>query len=152
MLHNKKGLTLIELIVVVSIMAIIMSIAIPMYNKYVQKANIEQEIKKIFTTLNQARIKAFTQKEECRIYWDSNPFTVLHATCGGDTTSITLKFKFQGNISSNAKYVSFSMDGTSNQNGSIYCSAKIKSKYSCIKISRNRIILGKWNGSLCEVE
>jgi len=150
MLHNREGVTLIELVVVMSIMAIIMSIAIPMYSKYERRVNVERETKKVFTVLNQARLKAFTQKEDCKVEWDSNPFTLLHRMCGSDNATTTLKCEFQSRISSNVLYVKFSMGGVSKQTGSIHCEED--AKYNCVNISKTRIILGKWNGSSCEVE
>ena len=151
---DKKGVTLIELIVVISITVIIMSIAIPMYNRWVKKESVSGDVQKIYSTLNELRLKAFVGKEECKMQWANNPFKKAYLYCGGKNIGeIKLKNNFEASMKLGVSYVDFSYDGTADHNGNIHVKGdNYGFKYSCVNISVIRISLGKWNGNSCENE
>lgn len=62
---NIKGITLIEILVVLSIMGILLSIGIPQYTKWKTKYDYECDIKELYSLLSDARMKSYTQKKEC---------------------------------------------------------------------------------------
>ncbi len=149
---EKDGITLIELLVVIAVLAIILSISIPSYNRWLAKNRLESDINKIYSTLNDLRMKAFTQKVECKLVWSSDEFDNMTAYCGNrNVGEITLHYKFRGSMSSSVKYVDFSTDGTADHLGKIFYSNgdDFGAKYDCVKISRFRILKGRMSGDEC---
>ncbi len=155
---SSKGLTLIELLIVLSIMAILFSIGIPVYTKWKVKYDVEYDIKELFSMINRARIKSFIEKKACGIYFGSSPFSVVQLKCDTDDDgSITdsgsetiatcsLKKKFI----STASYVKF-IDGIAINFINIHPdNIHITSYRNCISVSLLRVIIGKWNGANCE--
>ncbi|MBO3639099.1 type IV pilin protein [Acinetobacter soli] len=60
--HNKKGFTLIELMMVVVMIAILAAIAIPSYQEYIRRSNLvmtQQEMQKIAALLEKHRSRNF---------------------------------------------------------------------------------------------
>ncbi len=145
---KKDGITLIELLVVIAVLAIILSIAIPSYNRWLAKNRLESDVDKIYSTLNDLRMKAFTQKVECKLVWSSDEFDNMTAYCGNrNVGEITLHYKF----TSNGKYISFSTDGRAKLKQSIEFSGSndFGAKYNCVVISEFRISKGKMSGDKC---
>jgi len=149
---KENGLTLIELLVVIAVLVIILSVAIPSYNRWLAKNRVEGDVEKIYSTLNDLRMKAFTQKVECKLEWGSDEFDSMTAYCDNqDIGEITLHYKFKGSMSANVNYVDFSTDGTVDHLGKIYYAGSddFGAKYNCVSISRFRISKGKMSGDDC---
>ncbi len=71
-----KGLTLIELIVTLALMAIMSAIALPPMQKFIAKQQLSSDLLKIKSIIETARNKAITNKEKIQI-------------CGIDTSHVT---------------------------------------------------------------
>ncbi len=151
---NKKGITLIELLVVIALIVIMLSIAIPMYNRWVKKEDVSGDVQKIYSALNELRVRAFSGKQECKMQWAANPFKKVDLYCGGSKIGeIQLKNDFEGSIKLGVSYVDFSSDGTADHNGNIHIKGDdYGARYSCVNISEIRISLGKWDGTDCNTE
>jgi len=162
----RNGFTLIELMVVIAIVAILLGMGIASYNNWKKKYDIENDTKRIFSALTEARIKTFSEKRVYGITWSENPFKRFELRYDtdndGDITDnpgsekiseITLKgSSFIGSIGGFKKYVKFSKEGIAKNLGNIRASnLDIIPEYNCVNISRTRIKMGQWNGSDCEV-
>jgi len=153
-----KGFTLIEMLVVLSIMAILFSIGIPAYTRWATKYKIQNDTKTIFSVLNQARIKAFSEKRTCGISWSDSTFSQIELRCDknydgdiDDTDELIQKIDLKTSFKdgSNSK-VTFKKEGFGKTMITIYTSMpEYNSKYNCIKISRTRILMGHYSGGKC---
>lgn len=79
-MKNKKGFTLVELIVVLVILAILVALLIPALTGYIDKANKQ----KIIATTRQVMMAAQTETSEAYAKVDGGKFTTL--TLSADTT------------------------------------------------------------------
>ncbi|MEF3254340.1 MAG: prepilin-type N-terminal cleavage/methylation domain-containing protein [Deferribacterales bacterium] len=143
-----KGLTLIELLVVISILSIMLGIGVYSYNSYAKKRELENDIYKIYSLMNKARVSAFTEKNDYYIYLYNNGLEVIHDNNtdvnDGFIDRIQLKNKF---ISDNSSYI-FSKNGFVKNVGKIYPEAILDVQYNCIKVE-GMVYLGKMNGGNC---
>lgn len=60
---NERGFTLVELIIVIAIMIILLSLATMAFNQYLQKANIEAQVRMMYADLMDARAQAIMQRD-----------------------------------------------------------------------------------------
>ncbi len=143
---NKKGVTLIEILVVIAILSIIAIIAVPQYNKWQKKYSIEDDTKTIYGIIQKERTKAFTQK--ISVYISVNGKILKIIENGVQTETITLKNSFsggpvnidtRGTISGSRVYYNGSVQGLNPQ-------------YDCVAINDIRVKLGEDNGSSCNVK
>ncbi len=152
------GVTLIEMLVVLSILAILISIGIPAYTRWVTKYKIQNDTKTIFGVLNQARIKAFSEKRTCGISWSDSTFSQIELRCDknydGDINAtdeliqrIDLKTTFKDG---SYNKVTFKKEGFGTSKTICTTLPEYNSKYNCIKISSTRILMGHYSGGDCD--
>ena len=148
---KNRGFSLIELIVVMAIAVILFAIGIPMYASWSKKTQVKKDIYNIYSLLNDARVKAFTMKNNCTVsFISSNEFRL---TCGNNLLSvINTKTPIGHSFQLGSDNMTFGIDGSANIVGTIF-SLELKNKpATCITVSRLRIAIGEWDGKDCKVE
>ncbi len=65
---RNRGFSLVEMLVVIAIIGIILSIAIPNYNSTMTKTNMEKETKELHSTIVNARLAAMQNKQPGALY------------------------------------------------------------------------------------
>ncbi|GAB6071801.1 prepilin-type N-terminal cleavage/methylation domain-containing protein [Venenivibrio stagnispumantis] len=148
-----NGFSLIELLVVIAIMTIILSIGIPNFFRWIETYRIESDTKNIYAFIQQARMKAFTEKIKLDIVLEnSNTPNRLCLKCDSSDDDckneygtnyiqcIDLKRPFNGN------QVNISKRGTLN-GGPVYFSSQNDSEYDCVRVSDIRVKMEKCNGN-----
>ncbi len=158
MKKNIYGFSIIELIIVIGIMAIIATIAIPEFTKWKTKYSIESDTKKLAGFLQQARLKAFTEKIELDIIKGSGKKICFK--CDNSDSDCISKYG-NGNISCVELDNDFSFSGVVNitkrgtlNNKTIKYSGTYYGdiNYNCVVLRNIRIKIGKWNGAKCVVK
>ena len=93
MLHNRRGFTLLELIIALALAAILMAIAYPNYRDWQQSASYKEVSRKIAGTMLDARSRAVSSNREHRV--------TLTLDSGGGNNANTFTIEI-GNRSSNS--------------------------------------------------
>ncbi|GEM_PF-6718105 len=96
---NEKGISLIELMVVVAIIAILASIATPSYQKWRQKINARNTAYEIASIIKFTRAKTLERGMYGRIKWNLNEYDIT--ACGdnnndGNCDEIWIKKNYKG--------------------------------------------------------
>lgn len=144
---NDKGITVIELLVTITVIAIISTIAVPSFNKWLKRYQIESDTKRIYGFIQEARGRAFSQKIDLTIDI-SGTTTVLKDTEGAVLTSIDTKTIYKNST------ITISKRGVISSGSSVLPSAVsgLKPQYNCISISDLRARLGYYDGSGCNAK
>lgn len=89
---NRRGFTLIELIVTMVIMGILLSLAVNSFSNWMRKAQIERQTREMLTDLNTARTEAIFRKTRHSIVLNPDNYILKrysspneNATAGGAT-------------------------------------------------------------------
>ena len=157
-----KGFTLIELLVVIALISILLTMGIPTYTAWKAKYDLEEDIKDVYSLINEARIRSFTEKRVCGVVWGTSPFNTLYLKCDTDDNGdindsgselIKIKkLKQEFKRTTRLSKVKFSKGVLTNSGVglTIYPASFVSGEENCVVISLVRVRLGKWNGSRCE--
>ncbi len=150
-MKNKKGFSVIELIVVVGIMAIIATMAIPSFTKWKTKYSIESDVKSIAAFLQEARMKAFTEKIELDVVSDNgkicfkcdsgdNDCISTYGTGNISCLELDNSFTFSNfGITKRGTMANRTISYSGNYEGDI--------NYDCVAVKNIRVKIGKLNAS-----
>jgi prepilin-type N-terminal cleavage/methylation domain-containing protein len=161
-LRSKKGLTLIEMLIVIAIIGILASAAIPNYSRWKEKYEIDGETKKVYFDLSLAHSTSISNNHNVIVIFDPDNHTYkVHGdrnndeaeNFGEDIKSVNLEnrmeFGFFGNalldvdgnpvlrpisFASNGNTITFNSRGQASTSGSIFLIHK-----NDIGISNNRL-------------
>lgn len=136
--YNFKGITLIEMLVVISILSILLGIGIFSYNKYALGRDVENDTYKIYSLAMKARTSAFTDKTTYYITLKDSKTVVLEDNA---TVIETLNLKSEFSYSNKNKYT-FDKNGFLIDNGSIKSVTAPDVQYNCIRFE-GTVYLGK---------
>ncbi len=140
----KRGITLIELLVIIVMIALLLSIAIPYYRDWRLRWSIESDAKDIYAFLQKARAIAFSQKRALTVIASGRRVCMNDGTA--DIDCINLNNSFTGTISITDRGVF--------NNSSIYYNgtADVNPAYSCVVATLTRVRLGVYDGTNCNAK
>jgi prepilin-type N-terminal cleavage/methylation domain-containing protein len=144
-----RGFTLVELIVVISIIAIITSIATLSWNRMVIKNAIESQIKRVHADMMGIRLEALYSKRPRSVVINGNVFNIFSSavTTVSPISSRTFKYNFKP---TGASTVTFDTSGMANGTQNSFCvdpyndfTVALDAAVDSIVVSQARINLGK---------
>lgn len=155
-----RGVTLIELLIALSILAILLGIGIPQFNVWKKKYDIQEDTKALYSSLQQARMKSFVEKRVCGVYWgDTSSFSKAYLRCDTDNdgeiddnggfeelSQLDLKSNFQCSHG----YLKFNRGIAVNFNNIHPVDTSVETSNNCVSVSATRVKIGTWDGNDCE--
>jgi prepilin-type N-terminal cleavage/methylation domain-containing protein len=165
---NSRGVTLVELIIVISIMGIVAVAVGFTFQDWVGGYNIESQIKQIHTDLMYTRSRAmdrnrthffvFSNSTSYTIYEDMNPGPDGNRTLETSDTQLpgypkTLRYGVNWSGGGTVPPINFDKRGFINPNsGTISIASTQNPDYDCITFTDLKINMGKMNGANCIVK
>lgn len=162
---NNRGITLIELIVVISIITILVIAAGITIPGLVGKYNIENQVKIMQSDLASARVRAMENNRVHFVTLTATGYTIYDDTNPAPDGDGTLNIATDTRIaqrSIDTRYpivwttnatIALTTRGIVNDMGTIRVNpvdATLDPEYNCIAVFTTRINIGKWNGIDCD--
>jgi prepilin-type N-terminal cleavage/methylation domain-containing protein len=169
-LSRQRGVTLIELIVVMVIIGVLIGIAAVSYQNMRQRYAIEKQVKEMYTDLMNARLRAvqhdrmqfvvFPTLTGYSVYEDGPPPDGNEGFDGTGTdllvSSTSLLPSYSAIMSDPSltlvKFTTKGLLSASTPTGSIRISPTAGGEYDCVFLDKIITGMGQWNGSECVVK
>ncbi|WP_022851356.1 type II secretion system protein [Limisalsivibrio acetivorans] len=146
---NSKGMTLVEMIVTVSIIGILVTLATVNYSSIRRKAMVENDAKRIYALSNKARQFSFTWKDTLKLNIASGEASVVYADNGnvasGLNAELDTTFAKNGDITFKDGFVVITGSVTT-------AGSDTGAEYDCVLFQASRIKLGKLDGGNCDIK
>ena len=142
-----KGLTLIELMVVIAIIAILASFSFVDYTSWVESQKAQDSVERLYKLIMLARTKSFFEKKKCGVCWDSTEnvreFSLKCDNNGNgrlddNETMSTEKLKF-GFRTPDRRCVEFYLEGFTKDVGTFELESDVDVPYRKIVVSKRKI-------------
>jgi prepilin-type N-terminal cleavage/methylation domain-containing protein len=72
--RNKRGFTLVELVVVVAIITTLLGLATIAFHDWLVKARVEAQVRQMVADISNIRVRAMTRKQRCSLQVDANQY------------------------------------------------------------------------------
>lgn len=118
---NSRGFTMVEMLIVMTIIAIIAGIATMNWNRMVTKSTVEGQIKTVHADIMSTRLEALYSKRPRAVTFSGNVFSIYSSdvTTAAPVASKTFKYGFISNFTGNK--VVFDTSGMANGEQGTVC-------------------------------
>jgi prepilin-type N-terminal cleavage/methylation domain-containing protein len=164
-MSGHRGFTLVELVVVIVIFGFLMALGAPAFSGWQKKHAVEDQIEKLHSNLQFARMNAHAEKVTWGLWWgapgsgsfntyqirkdNSNPpnENISDAADANPEFNVTLKFPVLSSDISGA--ITFDGRGITTTGTTFLISPSFGASLDCIRVSMARTRVGKMQGGAC---
>lgn len=150
---SQKGITLIELLIVITIMAVLLAMATMGFNSMQRNAHVDRQAKQLYADLMKARSDALFRKSPRSVKLASATELAVYpnSDCSGDPIFRRTFPSANAVQSNNSDPVAFDATGVANAVGKAYCvgPADNGAGVDSVVISTTSIMMGKLTGGAC---
>lgn len=153
---NRKGLSFVELIVVLAIAGTLLSLATMNFSQMQRKAKVDQVVRELHTDINTARLESVYKKAEHRLKFGDKDYELQRASYDDNgnivwNTVFAKKVVFQLKLANGAAVPNmiFNIRGMTTNQQTIVVSDDGAGSINCIVVSTARTNLGKMTGDKC---
>jgi len=168
-LNNKRGLTLIEVVTVVAIIGLLVTIMGFSFQGWLAKYKVEDETKRFYSDLTDARARAMQKKRVTFVDLASNRYRTFEDTNpmpdGDEALNIGADRLVADSVSTwpgglpytidmptlgGVTQIAFDKEGLANFPVTIWLTSNFSPDFDCITITTTRIRMGSFNGGTCQ--
>jgi prepilin-type N-terminal cleavage/methylation domain-containing protein len=161
---NKNGFTLIELIVVITILGILLAIATISGRDWIERYRVEGQTKEMYMDLMNARASALQRNRVFFVTLAANQYAiyedtfsspdgngVLETGAGKDRPVMqkTIRYTLNSNVALATNGINFSANGLVSPSRTLWFTSTANPLSDCLVLSTTRILMGKMNGTDC---
>jgi prepilin-type N-terminal cleavage/methylation domain-containing protein len=161
---GRSGFTLVEIMIALTIVGILVGIATSLFQGLMEKYRVEDETKRMFADLTDARGRAMQRNRVFFVqigsngyntFEDTNPAPdgdgILDNTADSPAANVTGLHAITTSTAGLSSF-RFNRNGIASATGTIrfFPTAQTQTDYDCITVRETRIKMGKWSGTACD--
>jgi prepilin-type N-terminal cleavage/methylation domain-containing protein len=162
--NTRSGFSLIELIIIITVMGIVMGFATLAFHQWQLKSNVEGQVREMFSDLSEARVRAFHEKKLYRIVYQPSNYVLRSYSSENEPKSagitvssrnvnygLTRKSGTDLTADITDYFVEFDTRGFASNNFTVIINPLMAgTSLDCLVIFDTRVNMGKINGTTCE--
>lgn len=148
---NRQGFTLVELLVVISIMGLLTALGTFQFSSYVKKSGMTSQTRALYGDLNEYRMKSFYEKRNWTFKISSDRYEIFSSSDVTVPPVKTVALKHPVTTADFTANVVFDQQGGSNVSGKTVCIASSNDAVvDSVIISATRVQIGKKKEGSCQ--
>lgn len=152
---NSSGFTLSELIVVIAVIAILSTLAVPAFSRWLPQYRLKQAARDLYSTMQSVKMTAIKTNQSANINFSIAPHQYQYSISGVTKTVVLseygsgVKFQDEGDaLTFTASPITFDGRGFGLNVGDVYLSNESNTDYYLVTLSTaGAVSLQKWDGA-----
>ncbi|MGC8617068.1 MAG: pilus assembly FimT family protein [Desulfurella sp.] len=144
-----RAFTLLEVVLVIAILAIVLAIAIPNFDRYIKDYNIQKQINKLYADINYAKFYGVAHQIPININITQNQIKALT----NQTNPVLIvqdNFKYPISCSDNTTLITLNAFGIAKGSVNCFVNEQNNANPNCFKIEFAKISTGRWINGNCK--